>query len=197
MYFLFFFLIRGNSKYHYYGIRVKPNSPLARIHDDTHVALRATPSTSSKRSLSSNTYDEEGRGRGVDGGSSNTEDSSALAAHQQYLGDVGDGLPDGPVIELNEPLPENIKKEQIIVFGSYYRSHSEVSLFYFVVYLFYFFYFFFSDLKCSVCNCEYDLTYAMLLELRIISFKKHLIYLAPFSSEKMSELCTETIVPNY
>jgi len=119
---------RGNSKYHYYGIRVKPNSPLARIHDDTHVALRATPSTSSKRSLSSNAYDEEGRGRGVDGGSSNTEDSSALAAHQQYLGDVGEGLPDGPVIELNEPLPDNIKKEQIIVFGSYYRSHSEALL---------------------------------------------------------------------
>ena len=99
---------------------------MARIHDDTHVALRATPSTSSKRSLSSNAYDEEGRGRGVDGGAGNAEDSSALAVHQQYLGDVGEGLPDGPVIELIEPLPESIKKEQIVVFGNYYRSHSEV-----------------------------------------------------------------------
>jgi len=117
----FFFFYRGNSKYHYYGIRVKPNSPLARITDDTHVALRATPS-SSKRSLNSTVYDEERRAEG----GNNLEESNALSAHQQYLGDVGDGLPDGPTIDLSEPLPEGVKKEDIITFGSYYRSHSEV-----------------------------------------------------------------------
>jgi len=115
---------RGNSKYHYYGIRVKPNSPLARITDDTHVALRATP-TSSKRSMGSNNYDEERR---TEGTASNAEDSSALSAHQQYLGDVGDGLPEGPVIDLTEPLPEGLKKEDVITFGNYYRSHSEALL---------------------------------------------------------------------
>ncbi|XP_066922110.1 DNA-binding protein RFX2-like isoform X3 [Clytia hemisphaerica] len=115
---------RGNSKYHYYGIRVKPNSPLARITDDTHVALRATP-TSSKRSMGSNNYDEERR---TEGAASNAEDSSALSAHQQYLGDVGDGLPEGPVIDLTEPLPEGLKKEDVITFGNYYRSHSEALL---------------------------------------------------------------------
>lgn len=71
-------------------------------------------------------YDDE-RGRaGLDGVAGNSEETSALSAHQQYLGDVGEGLPDGPVIELNEALPEGVKKEQIIIFGNYYRSHSEV-----------------------------------------------------------------------
>ena len=73
--------------------------------------------------MSSNNYDEERR---TEGAASNAEDSSALSAHQQYLGDVGDGLPEGPVIDLTEPLPEGLKKEDVITFGNYYRSHSEV-----------------------------------------------------------------------
>lgn len=37
--------VRGNSKYHYYGIRIKPSSPLNALTDDTQVALRQSPST--------------------------------------------------------------------------------------------------------------------------------------------------------
>lgn len=35
---------RGNSKYHYYGIRVKPDSPLNRLQEDMqYMALRQQP----------------------------------------------------------------------------------------------------------------------------------------------------------
>lgn len=35
---------RGNSKYHYYGIRVKPDSPLNRLQEDTqYMAMRQQP----------------------------------------------------------------------------------------------------------------------------------------------------------
>ena len=37
---------RGNSKYHYYGIRIKPSSPLNQLSDhDSQVAMRQSPST--------------------------------------------------------------------------------------------------------------------------------------------------------
>lgn len=41
----FWFLsCRGNSKYHYYGIRVKPDSPLNRLQEDMqYMALRQQP----------------------------------------------------------------------------------------------------------------------------------------------------------
>ena len=35
---------RGNSKYHYYGIRLKPDSPLNRLQEDTqYMAMRQQP----------------------------------------------------------------------------------------------------------------------------------------------------------
>lgn len=38
---VFFLYYRGNSKYHYYGIRVKPNSPLNQLSDDgSSIAVR-------------------------------------------------------------------------------------------------------------------------------------------------------------
>lgn len=38
------FSCRGNSKYHYYGIRVKPDSPLNRLQEDMqYMALRQQP----------------------------------------------------------------------------------------------------------------------------------------------------------
>ena len=38
------FYSRGNSKYHYYGIRLKPDSPLNRLQEDTqYMAMRQQP----------------------------------------------------------------------------------------------------------------------------------------------------------
>lgn len=42
--YLFALPCRGNSKYHYYGIRVKPDSPLNRLQEDMqYMALRQQP----------------------------------------------------------------------------------------------------------------------------------------------------------
>ncbi|PAV81597.1 hypothetical protein WR25_03087 [Diploscapter pachys] len=47
---------RGNSKYHYYGIRIKPDSPLFRSHLEDYVpAEHVTPRTAIKRSAPTNT----------------------------------------------------------------------------------------------------------------------------------------------
>lgn len=127
--FILFLVNRGNSKYHYYGIRVKPNSPLARLTDDTQVALRATPSTS-KRSLSTTNYDDERRPDSSGG----ADEPSSLSQHQQYLGEVGEGLPEGPIIDLVDALPEGVSREDVVNFGNYYRSHSEVRYNCYVVY---------------------------------------------------------------
>lgn len=44
---------RGNSKYHYYGIRVKPDSPLNRLQEDTqYMAMRQQPVHQKPRLLS-------------------------------------------------------------------------------------------------------------------------------------------------
>lgn len=44
---------RGNSKYHYYGIRVKPDSPLNRLQEDTqYMAMRQQPVHQKPRSAS-------------------------------------------------------------------------------------------------------------------------------------------------
>ena len=90
--------------------------------DDTQVALRATPSTT-KRSMSTTNYEDDRR---PEVGSA-SDDNSSLAQHQQYLGEVGDGLPEGPAIDLVDPLPEGVTKDDLINFGNYYRVHNEVS----------------------------------------------------------------------
>jgi len=117
---------RGNSKYHYYGIRVKPNSPLARLTDDTQVALRAQPS-GTKRSATSSSYEDERSARGSSESVPEGE-ANASSAHAQYLGDHSDGLADSPPMEIVEPLPDKISSEMIIQFGNMYRSHCETLL---------------------------------------------------------------------
>lgn len=50
--FLMFVVIlwRGNSKYHYYGIRVKPDSPLNRLQEDMqYMAMRQQPMQQKQR----------------------------------------------------------------------------------------------------------------------------------------------------
>ncbi|XP_075529429.1 DNA-binding protein RFX2-like isoform X3 [Dermacentor variabilis] len=66
---------RGNSKYHYYGIRVKPNSPLNQISEEvTTTALRQQSATQAKRFRLSGTKSglsdtpESGTGAGGGGG---------------------------------------------------------------------------------------------------------------------------------
>lgn len=41
---------RGNSKYHYYGLRIKASSPLLRLMEDQqHMAMRGQPFSQKQR----------------------------------------------------------------------------------------------------------------------------------------------------
>ena len=73
--------------------------------------------------MSAGSYDDD---RKLDHGSNQDDSSSSHVSHQQYLGDVTDGLTEVPAIELDDTLPDEISKQDVTNFGNYYRSHCEV-----------------------------------------------------------------------
>ncbi|XP_031558345.1 DNA-binding protein RFX2-like isoform X2 [Actinia tenebrosa] len=121
---------RGNSKYHYYGIRIKPNSPLNALADDSQVALRQSPSTQ-KRLKPARLDGSEGPDgySSSAGGSVDPAQQSQHHQHQQYLGDVTQGLPDFEDLDTKgAPLPDNIHEEDLDTFQDMYREHCEAFL---------------------------------------------------------------------
>ncbi|VCW84106.1 unnamed protein product, partial [Gulo gulo] len=81
---------RGNSKYHYYGIRLKPDSPLNRLQEDTqYMAMRQQPMHQKPRYRPAQKMD--GLGDSSSHGSPHGTPEQAMAAqslhHQQYLGE--------------------------------------------------------------------------------------------------------------
>ncbi|MFT7819058.1 DNA-binding protein RFX2 isoform X1 [Arapaima gigas] len=83
---------RGNSKYHYYGIRLKPDSPLNRLQDDSqYMAMRQQPVHHKQRFKPLQKVD--GMGDSLSGGvqhSTGTAEQSVVAQsqhHQQYIGE--------------------------------------------------------------------------------------------------------------
>uniref|UniRef100_A0A8C2ENH7 DNA-binding protein RFX2 n=1 Tax=Cyprinus carpio TaxID=7962 RepID=A0A8C2ENH7_CYPCA len=111
---------RGNSKYHYYGIRLKPDSPLNRLQEDTqYMAMRQQP-VHQKQSLNSGSLHP----------SSTPEQSVAAQSqhHQQYI-DVSHVLPPFPSSDLGScPLPEPISINDVKKLQSNYRIHCEATL---------------------------------------------------------------------
>lgn len=100
---------RGHSKYHYYGIRLKPTS-----------ALSSLPA------------DEDGQNSndGADGQSASREPNMPTALqlqHQQFLGDVSSVLLDLGTVQVddNELLPEGITVEHLSTFELMYVAHCE------------------------------------------------------------------------
>ncbi|KAJ8374478.1 hypothetical protein SKAU_G00050580 [Synaphobranchus kaupii] len=124
---------RGNSKYHYYGIRVKPDSPLSRLQDDSqYMAMRQQPVHQKQRFKPLQKVD--GMGDGFSGGSqhsSGTPEQSVAAQsqhHQQYI-DVSHVLPPFPSPDLDpHPLPEPITLNDVKKLQSLYRDHCEATL---------------------------------------------------------------------
>lgn len=132
---------RGNSKYHYYGIRVKPDSPLARLTDDTQVAMRQQPNPQKNRFKITNRFEDdqsfEGQSSGNTPGSERSAVSQQMQHHQQYLGDIAAGLPELPDVEIDETqeaydlkykLDNNITDDDISDFAMLYRDHCEAVL---------------------------------------------------------------------
>ncbi|CAL4071843.1 unnamed protein product [Meganyctiphanes norvegica] len=139
---------RGNSKYHYYGIRVKPTSPLNNLSDDgSPVSLRHggnghnTSSQCKKTSHMGAQVGQQGKGVSSSSGQNKadghydphsqypSEASPQTLQQQQYLGDISgavpmvDDLDFGPI-----PLPPGVSRNHLHTFTVLYREHSETIL---------------------------------------------------------------------
>uniref|UniRef100_W5LY24 DNA-binding protein RFX2 n=1 Tax=Lepisosteus oculatus TaxID=7918 RepID=W5LY24_LEPOC len=124
---------RGNSKYHYYGIRLKPDSPLNRLQEDSqYMAMRQQPVHQKQRFKPLQKVD--GMGDSLAGGaqhSTATPEQSVAAQsqhHQQFI-DVSHVLPPFPSLDLGAvPLPDCISVSDVKRLQSLYRDHCEATL---------------------------------------------------------------------
>uniref|UniRef100_A0A8C2DBI2 Transcription factor RFX3 n=1 Tax=Cyprinus carpio TaxID=7962 RepID=A0A8C2DBI2_CYPCA len=100
---------RGNSKYHYYGIRVKPDSPLNRLQEDMqYMALRQQPVQQKQRVQfqGNRSFSEFPRMPHLDGSRA---------------------LPEFVELDLGEPL-EGVGAEDVRALQTLYREHCEAIL---------------------------------------------------------------------
>lgn len=124
---------RGNSKYHYYGIRVKPDSPLNRLQEDTqYMAMRQQPVHQKQRFKPLQKVDSMSDSLcGSSQHCSSTPEQSVAAQsqqHQQYI-DTSHSLPPFPSLDLGaHPLPERMSMTDIKKLQTLYRSHCEATL---------------------------------------------------------------------
>ncbi|XP_032739618.1 DNA-binding protein RFX2 isoform X2 [Lontra canadensis] len=122
---------RGNSKYHYYGIRLKPDSPLNRLQEDTqYMAMRQQPMHQKPRYRPAQKTD--GLGDSGSHGSPHGTPEQAMAAqslhHQQYL-DVSHVFPEFPAPDLGGVLlQESISPHDVKALQLLYRRHCEATL---------------------------------------------------------------------
>ncbi|KAM6921460.1 DNA-binding protein RFX2 isoform 2-T2 [Xenentodon cancila] len=124
---------RGNSKYHYYGIRVKPDSPLNRLQEDTqYMAMRQQPVHQKQRFKPLQKVDSMSDSLCVSSQHCNSTPEQSVAAqsqhHQQYI-DTSRTLPPFPSPDLGtQPLPERINMNDIKKLQTLYRNHCEATL---------------------------------------------------------------------
>uniref|UniRef100_A0A674GFY7 RFX-type winged-helix domain-containing protein n=1 Tax=Taeniopygia guttata TaxID=59729 RepID=A0A674GFY7_TAEGU len=144
---------RGNSKYHYYGLRIKAGSPLLRlVEDQQHLAMRQQPFAQKQR-LKPVQKMEGGVTNGVSSAPAapGVPDISAqVQQYQQFLGerppkinpppprivgfprdppnpaDASRSLPEFPEIDVQgKGLPEGAGLEDLRAFQQLYREHCE------------------------------------------------------------------------
>ncbi|XP_061731681.1 transcription factor RFX3 isoform X2 [Nerophis ophidion] len=109
---------RGNSKYHYYGIRVKPDSPLNRLQEDMqYMALRQQPVQQKQRFKPVQKFD-----------TSPSENYSAADLTVVMATDASRALPDFVELDLGQCNAENISPEDVKALQSLYREHCEAIL---------------------------------------------------------------------
>ncbi|XP_066498124.1 MHC class II regulatory factor RFX1a isoform X2 [Hoplias malabaricus] len=127
---------RGNSKYHYYGLRIKASSSLLRLMEDQqHLAMRQQPFSQKQRLKP--VHKVEGMTNGMSSGAGQQQQqqgsglsdiSAQVQQYQQFL-DASRALPEFPDIDLQEkPLPEGVELEHIKSFQLLYREHCEAIL---------------------------------------------------------------------
>ncbi|XP_058677340.1 LOW QUALITY PROTEIN: MHC class II regulatory factor RFX1 [Ammospiza caudacuta] len=124
----------GNSKYHYYGLRIKAGSPLLRlVEDQQHLAMRQQPFAQKQRLKPVQKMEGGGRGRGgvTNGVTSGPappgvpDISAQVQQYQQFL-DASRSLPEFTALELQpRALPEGTGPEDLRMFQQLYREHCE------------------------------------------------------------------------
>lgn len=123
---------RGNSKYHYYGIRVKPDSPLNRLQEDMqYMALRQQPVQQKQRFKPVQKMDGVSADNFSTGGqhTPNAAEQTFIAQsqhHQQFL-DGTRALPEFVELDLGEPV-EGVEPEDVKALQTLYREHCEAIL---------------------------------------------------------------------
>nr|ASM47586.1 regulatory factor X [Leptochiton asellus] len=112
---------RGNSKYHYYGIRIKAGSTLNQYTDDQTIPMRQQPLNQGKRKWDCDPGGQSGSTPGVSDAATTQQHQ-----HQQYLGDASGAIPNFGDVDLTlGPLPDGVSKDHIKVFEKLYREHAE------------------------------------------------------------------------
>ncbi|XP_017893084.1 DNA-binding protein RFX2 isoform X3 [Ceratina calcarata] len=116
---------RGNSKYHYYGIRVKPSSPLVMLNEDGTPRQQQNSNSLTKRvrfAKPDHTYD-------ATHSHTNVASNNSPQFHQ-YLGEASGAIPEFPeiIVGHGSSLPEDCTLEDIDTFRSIYREHCEAFL---------------------------------------------------------------------
>nr|XP_041567744.1 MHC class II regulatory factor RFX1 [Taeniopygia guttata]XP_041567745.1 MHC class II regulatory factor RFX1 [Taeniopygia guttata] len=119
---------RGNSKYHYYGLRIKAGSPLLRlVEDQQHLAMRQQPFAQKQR-LKPVQKMEGGVTNGVSSAPAapGVPDISAQVQQYQQFLDASRSLPEFPEIDVQgKGLPEGAGLEDLRAFQQLYREHCE------------------------------------------------------------------------
>ncbi|XP_067105796.1 transcription factor RFX3 isoform X2 [Osmerus mordax] len=124
---------RGNSKYHYYGIRVKPDSPLNRLQEDMqYMALRQQP-VQQKQRFKPVAKVDSGSGETYSGAAQHTPSAAEQTViaqsqqHQQFL-DASRALPDFMELDLGDGSLNGISSDDIKALQTLYREHCEAIL---------------------------------------------------------------------
>ncbi|CAN8219669.1 unnamed protein product [Coccothraustes coccothraustes] len=119
---------RGNSKYHYYGIRVKPDSPLNRLQEDMqYMAMRQQPMQQKQRYKPMQKVDgvpDSFTGSGQQTATSAEQTIIAQSQHHQQFLDASRVLPEFREVEISS-LPDGTTLEDIKSLQSLYREHCE------------------------------------------------------------------------
>ncbi|XP_076584008.1 MHC class II regulatory factor RFX1 isoform X4 [Chaetodon auriga] len=124
---------RGNSKYHYYGLRIKSGSPLLRLMDEQqHMAMRQQPFSQKNRikpvQKSQGITNGTSGGLGQQQGTALCDISAQVQQYQQFL-EASRPLPEFVDIDLQDrTLPDGILLEHLKAFQTLYREHCEAIL---------------------------------------------------------------------
>uniref|UniRef100_H2U356 Regulatory factor X, 1a (influences HLA class II expression) n=1 Tax=Takifugu rubripes TaxID=31033 RepID=H2U356_TAKRU len=126
---------RGNSKYHYYGLRIKAGSSLLRLMEDQqHLAMRQQPFSQKQRYACEQPHISVLPSPGTSQvsflhtWSGQVDISTQVQQYQQFL-DASRALPEFPDIDLQgKPLPDGVELEHIKSFQVLYREHCEAIL---------------------------------------------------------------------